>query len=604
MQLAKPFSIQDMNDEWQEARLLSEDKDSAIVEVVHHPLAIGAPLIPNPHWRKDYAAMNTYLKPTDTENWDGPMRAVLLAELKKAGIDPEELNDVELVRRVSAWAKHRSRFATPFTSFFVRYSKGQPEVPPQLREAFDRQKPTPETPDLTMFENEVLGRQMFYNRVHGACTSYAVYQATILRALGIPTRIIVCIPPVDGNDPAQKAMLLAAVHHNAVRASLRHALVGSSSRNIFSDHMFNEVFVGNRWVRLNYEALGQAPLDETYLGLQIHVLTAASLSEMSLADTWGERYAHPQSAKPPMSSINPYRLIHVTEHLEGPNPEVLDELQAVHVVAAHWKNQLPKELENQPMFRSDKRSDFYLKISEFIPHYREQLREFVGKASRRFVLESRGQRALGATYSGFTASIHTGEMQAQLIGFTLDQRDLPALVPGTAYTLCPVDNTPANPWIVDPTLKLVGVMPTPDPELHALVLLKAFWREGIPMDSIRKALDKAEHRSEFFIRVDAGGQAFASQVGDFIQNAKTAIHLSAPGQTELKALPTGSTYVANLGEDGNWALVGFALEGGGRGQMAPGVDYSLRAVVGKAGYALSAPTKLSLAGPSPGPRVP
>ena len=598
LQLAKPFRIQDMNDEWQDTRLLSEDQDSAIVEVVHHPLAAGAPLTPNPDWRKDYAAMTGYLQPTATENWDPPMRADLLAELRKDGIDPDRLNDVEVVRQVAAWAKRRSRFGTPFTSFFVRFPKGQPEVPPQLREAFDRQKPTPETPDQTLFEEEVLGRQMYYKKVHGACTSYAVYQATLLRALGIPTRIIVCIPPVDANDPAQKALLLAAVRHNGVRATLRHALPASSSHGVFSDHMFNEVFVGKRWVRLNYATLEQAPLDETYLGLQVHVLTAASLSDMGLAETWGQRYAHPQSAQPPLSSINPYRLLRVSEHLVGPNPEVLEELQEVHVVAAHWKNQLPKELDHHPAFSDDRNSDFFLQFPEAIPRYRGQLREFMGKASRHFLLESKGQKPLRATYSGFTVSIRTRDLQAQLVGFTLDRRDLAALVPGVAYSLRPLDNAPAHPWIVDPALTLAGVLPTPEPELHALALQKAYWREAIPMERIRKALDKAEHRSEFFVRVAAGDRTNPAQVVKFMRDAKAAMLLSAPGHPGLKAVPTGSTYSENLGADGNWMLVGFALEGGGRGQLVPGVEYALRPVVGVEGYTWPEPPSLILAGPS------
>src|SRR5579872_6124268 len=36
MRLAKPYNIADMNDDYQDARLISEDKDSATVEVVYY----------------------------------------------------------------------------------------------------------------------------------------------------------------------------------------------------------------------------------------------------------------------------------------------------------------------------------------------------------------------------------------------------------------------------------------------------------------------------------------------------------------------------------------------------------------------------------------
>src|SRR5258708_6737819 len=58
LQIAKPFHLADMNDDYQDARMLSEDEDSMTVEVVYYPLntnkcAIGE----NPSSRSDYAHM-------------------------------------------------------------------------------------------------------------------------------------------------------------------------------------------------------------------------------------------------------------------------------------------------------------------------------------------------------------------------------------------------------------------------------------------------------------------------------------------------------------------------------------------------------------------
>jgi hypothetical protein len=594
LQVAKPFRIADMNDDWQEARILREEKDSATVEVVHHPLRAGAPLVPNPGWRKDYSSMADYLRPTPTENWDEGMRAALVADLRHDGIDPDRLTDVDLVRQVSAWALRRSRFGKPFTSFFVQFPGGRPEVPSGLREAFDKEKPSPETPDQAMFDHEVLGRSMYYDHVHGACTSYAVYQATLLRALGIPTRIIVCVPPLDANDPAQRTLLLGALHQNAVRASVRHSLPAESKHGIFSDHMFNEVFVGKRWVRLNYARLEQPPLDEDYLGLQVHILTEASLSQMALAGTWGERYAHPGAAQPALSSQNPYRLLSVSERLAGPNPDVPDELGAVHVVAAHWKNRLPQDMESQAPFHEDPRSHFYLRIQEFIPHYRHQTRDFMGKASRHFLLKAEGLPSLRATHTGFTASFPGKDQQVQVFGFGLEEADLPLLVPGAAYRLVPVENTPEHPWVVDPTLVLPGVQPTVETGIHELSLRTAYWREAIPVESIRAELDGHEHRSELFLRVDAGEGARGSQVDGFIKNSGTTLLLTAPGQPAVTARYTRSIYSSRRGGDETWTLVGFALEGKGRGSLVPGVTYSLRPVASVEGYTWPDPPALTL----------
>src|SRR5215831_4917724 len=104
LQIAKPFNLADMNDDYQDARMLSEDEDSMTVELVYYPLntnkyAIGE----NPNWRRDYAHMTQYLRPTATENWDEKMRADLISQLANDGIDVDQLSDRQLVTEVSRW---------------------------------------------------------------------------------------------------------------------------------------------------------------------------------------------------------------------------------------------------------------------------------------------------------------------------------------------------------------------------------------------------------------------------------------------------------------------------------------------------------------------
>src|SRR5215813_1991178 len=79
LEIAKPFNPADMNDEYQDARVLFEDENSAIVEVVYYPLNTNRDGIgENPNWRRDYAHMTQYLHPTAAENWDEKMRADLI----------------------------------------------------------------------------------------------------------------------------------------------------------------------------------------------------------------------------------------------------------------------------------------------------------------------------------------------------------------------------------------------------------------------------------------------------------------------------------------------------------------------------------------------
>jgi len=578
LQLAKPFSIEDMNDDYQSARILHQDQDSAIVEVVHHPLAKPAPIRENAHWKRDDAGMTRYLRPTPSENWDAQMQRDLLAELQQAGIDPNRLTDLQLVTQVSRWAKERSTFVRPFTTFFVHFPKGVPEVYGPLRKAFDQEKPSPETTDQVMFENEVLGKQMFYGRKHGACTSYAVYQATILRALGIPTRIVVCVPPADANEGAQKELLLKSIRHNAVRATIRHGLsrTGSREHGTFSDHMFNEVYVGRRWVRLNYEALGQAPLDPHYLGLMTHILTASSLSEIPLAQTWGARYAELPQAAPPLSSANPYRLLAVREHLDpgAANPEAEDEHKAVHVIQAFWRDALPEFVEAAAM---DPRTDFFLGIQEYIPDYTYQLSDFMGHASQGFLLTAPGHPDLHARWSGRTMNSGSTGHRYALFGMGIEKADRALFVPGQDYAVQPLENRAVYTWTVDPALRIQGTLPE-QVVIKEMTVIGAYWQGAIPVEGINRMFQERDKVADFVIRLRAPEPCTSEQIGQFCKSNQPRFILSAPGQPDLQASLTHTISTWNSLQDGNWPVVGLVLDQKCRAMMAAGVEYSLRPV--------------------------
>src|SRR5690606_36696819 len=98
---------------------------------------------------------------------------------------------------------------------------------------------------------------------------------TILRALGIPARTVVRIPPFDPNEDSQSQMFYRGVRHHEVRETVRAAMDGI---NGFADHVFLEVYIGNRWTRLNYTRLGHPILDHRYLGLMTHVYTYSDYS--------------------------------------------------------------------------------------------------------------------------------------------------------------------------------------------------------------------------------------------------------------------------------------------------------------------------------------
>jgi hypothetical protein len=456
LQLLQPVNRADMNDDFQDARVMAQDKDSRTVEVTYYPLrqvSIGE----NPNWRKDYAGMTEYLKATPTENWDETMRRDLLAELLQDGIDPDKLTDKQLVEAVSRWAMKRSHSTHAFGIWAVHYPDGKPEVYPPLREAFDGQKPEKSWTDQQMFDQEVLGRCMFYNKVHGACTSSSVYLATIFRALGIPTRIVFCIPPFDPNDDAQAQMFYSNIHHNRVRETVRAALDGTGG---FEDHFMNEVFIDHHWVRLNYSTLGQAILDARYFGLLTHIYTCSDLSQVPLAQTWGMRFFKHPADQPKLSSVNPYRLVSVQDHF-GSNAPVANppvppaELRTVTIIGLYPKGSaaIPKWVTEHDDWQRNG-TDFLIACQEWVPGTYRQMSAFRKRAGHEFLLTAPGHPDLRAHLNGLSLSDGHGTFQAY--GAQLSPEDKARLAPGVAYGVQPLNISDTYHWAVAPGVNLLS----------------------------------------------------------------------------------------------------------------------------------------------------
>jgi hypothetical protein len=316
-----------LNDDFQDARVLEKADECIKVEVIHYPFSTPSNSIhPNPNWQKDYCKMTEYLKPRLAANWDEQMKKDLLAELKDDGIVINKLNDKQVVKRVSAWLMKKSRYLPKvFTTYYTYFPQGTAAVYPGLESAFEREfKRDCENYDWTIDEHleyELFGKGMFYNKTHGSCTSFAVYLTTVLRALGIPTRIVMACPAVDASNTRQLLMVQERITHNRTRETMLEGLRRSASG--FSNHTFNEVYVGNRWHRLNYSKLAQPILDARLFGLLTHLYTVNDLSEIDLASTWGWRYARGQKDAY-FKHSNPYTAITLSErfgpHANIPNP--------------------------------------------------------------------------------------------------------------------------------------------------------------------------------------------------------------------------------------------------------------------------------------------
>jgi hypothetical protein len=447
LQLVPPFDPAVMNDDFQDVRIVSRGAAEGVFEITYYPLYRPSPG-ENPNWREEDAAMTDYLRPTPTENWDDAMRRDLLAELRDAGIEPDRLTDKQLVEQVSRWAMKRARSTSAFAVWTIHFPDGKPAIYAPLRGAFEHERRDPAWTDQQMIEQEVLGRAMFYQKVHGSCTSSAIYLTTILRALGIPTRIVFCIPPFDANDPAQAAMFYGAVHHHGVRETVRTALGGTGG---FANHLFNEVYLDHHWVRLNYAHLGQPILDAHYFGLLTHIFTTSDLSQVPLAETWGMRYFNYPAGQPKLTSSNPYRLLAVRDRF-GANarvdnpPVAVAELTTVTIVAL-----LRPDSPALPKFVSDgwkpeaRRPDFLVAFKEWLPGKSYvQMRTFQQRVSQDFILRAAGHPDLRVHLLDSRWSQGDGSFQAYAAEIVAEDRA--KIAPAVAYRIEPLNTSDTYRW--------------------------------------------------------------------------------------------------------------------------------------------------------------
>jgi hypothetical protein len=443
----EPVNLDCLNDDYQDARVLARRDDHVELEIVHYPLNTVADAITgNPDWRKDTQALAEYLRPGVTTNWDEAMRHDLIAALRADGIDPDRLDDKELVGRVSGWLMSHSQFTNMFCTHYVDFSKGQPAVYPGLRSKFESDKGDPSWTLQQQFERELLGRSMFANRSHGTCTSTAVFLTTVLRALGIPTRMVLAIPLADATDPAQMAMVRENLHHHGVR---RAVILGLSGVKGYANHTFNEVFVGGRWVRLNYSKLGQNILDSRTFGLLTHVNTFNDLSDVPLAATWGKRYAlGERDAVFPHG--NPYRAEQVSDHFGKyariDNPEK-EEHQALTLTSAYWPSS-PECSEHFKKSNAAKAMD--PKAGCVLAHAEEwfpgepygQYSVFIKGASKEFLFQAEGHADIrGRIWGSFTNPPDVHE-----ILIVIAPQEYARMEPGVDYVVVPKQEPGGYQW--------------------------------------------------------------------------------------------------------------------------------------------------------------
>ena len=442
VKVMRPCNTSVINDDYQDAHVLSETNDYVELEVIHYPFNTNAEAIEGTRqWQNQPEELRVYLRPGITTNWDETMRRDLLAGLQKAGIQRERLTDKQVVEKVSEWLLSHGKYRYMFGTYFVHFPKGQAKVFPGLEDAFRREKGNTDLTFQQHLQHEVFGKGMFYNRSYGTCTSTATYLTTGLRAVGIPTRMILAIPLVDSSDPKQIQMIQEHISNHQVRRTLSRGLPPAG----FSAHTFNEVYVGGRWRRLNYGKLGQNTYGQGAMGMLTHVHTFNDLSEAGLTKTWGWRYGRGEKDGTFRGS-NPYRTTEISDrfgiHCKIENHPV-EETKIVGITKAYWffSDQRAKSIPSESM---KKNHDGHILVHVDVSF--NDLKTIYSKLGTEFLLTAQGKPTI-------RAQAERGYWNQECY-IRIPADGFAKMVTGVPYQLTPTNQTSEYRWKVDEMVRI------------------------------------------------------------------------------------------------------------------------------------------------------
>lgn len=418
-------------DDYQDARILDETPGYVELEVIHYPLnSVASAIVADPDWRETARGMAEWTRPGLTANWDDAMRDRLIADLREAGIDALALDDRTLVERATPWLLDHARCVDGFTTFCSRFVDGKVEVHPAHRDRGDGAADPQAIEEA--WQRELFAKGMYENGQRGTCTSTAIYLNGCLRALGIPTRIVLTVPAIDTSDEREAHMLRALGNH-AVRSTIEEAT--ESLGHSWTSHTFNEVFVGGRWRRLNFDRLGQNILDPQYLGLMTHVATFGDWADGDMASTWGARQAR-SPRDDAFGGSNPYSTAALSDrfgaHATIDNPPAPGEFAERVIDRAWWFEERPAGVDMR-LDDPDTAGHVVVHVEGSADTPRRLYRDFYEAVGKAFALKADGQDdvPLRATRGYWVAP----DRGLQHFYLRIEPADFARMAPGIAYHL-------------------------------------------------------------------------------------------------------------------------------------------------------------------------
>lgn len=286
--LRPPFNVEHMNDFYQDARIVAESlgDDVTRVEVILYP---EAEMVINPSTYKP--VKDKYTEPTYSKNYSLKMQKAVLGKAKS------KKTDYEVVRSIMSGIQTPPLKLPLLPAYeYVELDKDlkcDSDLPVQFKLYKDEDGNIKERdfPKSSKYSREDIlnktffANEMFFGKTVGACSSEAALRGAMMRAAGICEKTIFTIPLVyyfEGEAIDLK-----------ISDKYRHGF--ENVNGVLADHVFNEVLIGNQWVRIDNN--GTKSVIDTGIGsktpyvkiLEYHDSADYNFTTYWNYDTWQEK---------------------------------------------------------------------------------------------------------------------------------------------------------------------------------------------------------------------------------------------------------------------------------------------------------------------------
>ena len=274
MKIRQPFEA--MNDDYQDVRVVDRPKKG---EEADGYWKIDASIYPETQVRFTESAYPLKDLPKELQadtkagfstNYDDGMQAEVLKIVAKA----RATTDVQAVKSILKWVNDKTRSCPPPDIAEVYYTYlGHGKV--EARNYYF------EIPVDTLLRTQYFAASMFWNRIHGSCSSIATLKCAMIKSAGIPCRLIWTIFPIYYHEyqkePYEKKLSRA---WDCPDCSYELKSTDFSKR---ANHAFLEVYLGKQWVRVDEDT---HIYNQTRGCLCLKILSVADWSEVDFSKHW------------------------------------------------------------------------------------------------------------------------------------------------------------------------------------------------------------------------------------------------------------------------------------------------------------------------------